>query len=133
MTIPTSTPVRAFADRLHNLERCAEEAPERTYLRANAAVNAINTAAEAVRDAFKTYGFAALGDDRARVVDAVLYWFLLTGNPDEPGLITGEGFGEAMDGPEAARVLAQATSYRDALDKCAMTQAEYDAAENSNR
>jgi hypothetical protein len=40
---------------------------------------------------------------------------MLHNNPDDGGLITGEGFGAAMDGPARERVMGQTIRERDSL------------------
>src|ERR1700724_836620 len=100
--------VRDLNNRLTNLERCVEVAPEGSYLRAADAVVAIGEAAEGIMKALRGYGFKAPGHDGLRSLEAAIYGYLLDNNPDEYGLITGEGFGEHVDGPAGERVLANA-------------------------
>lgn len=102
-------------DKLSNLERCAEDAPEGMYLRAREAADAIDEASNALRKALMDRGFVALNDDRLRAVEATIYGYMLQGNPNESELLVAEGFGEAMNGPEAERVKAQAERDRDAI------------------
>jgi len=104
-------------DRLTFLERCAEMAPEGTYQRAKDAADAINDASQGILDALRTHGFKALNDDRLRNLEAAIYGYLLEGNPDECGLITGEGFGERVDGPAGPRVMANTVRDRNALSQ----------------
>lgn len=106
---------RGLNDKLSNLERCAEEAPEGMYSRAREAADAVNEASNALRKALTDRGFVALNDDRLRAVEAVIYGYMLQGNPDETELLVAEGFGEAMNGPEAERVKAQAECDCDAI------------------
>jgi hypothetical protein len=115
MTIPTNLPVRELNQRLNNIERCAEEAPEGTYAVAKRAADAIADCANAVRYALRSHGFKMLNDDRLRTIEAAIYGYLLESNPDETGLIAGEGFGEHVDGPNGVRVKEQAIRDRDAL------------------
>lgn len=114
MTI-TNIPARELNRRLTLIERCAEEAPEGTYEVAKRAAAAIADCANAVRYALRANGFKMLNDDRLRTVEAAIYGYLLESNPDETGLIMGEGFGEHVDGPAGERVKAQAIRERDAL------------------
>lgn len=107
--------VRELNDRLTRIERCADMAPEGTYERAKQAAAAINDASNGILDALRSYDFKALNDDRLRNLEAAIYGYLLEGNPDESSLITGEGFGEHIDGPAGARVMAQAIQDRDAI------------------
>jgi len=107
--------LRHFNRRLEFIERCAEKAPEGTYQRAKDAAAAVADASHSIMDALRSRGFTALNDDRLRNLEAAIYGYLLEGNPDECGLITGEGFGEHVDGPAGARVLANTIRDRDAL------------------
>jgi hypothetical protein len=102
--------------RLGNLERCAETAPEGMYSRAREAVDTVHEASNALRRALMERGFVALNDDHLRAVEATIYGYVLQGNADEHELIVGEGFGAAMEGPAADRVLAQAERDRDAAE-----------------
>jgi hypothetical protein len=114
MTI-RNIPVREFNDRLTKLERCSECAPTGTFDRAKDAGIAVSEASEVVREVLRIHKFRAVGNDRLRILEATIYWYLTESNPDELDLITGEGFGDAMDGPAATRVLAQTIRDRDFL------------------
>lgn len=107
---------RKLNNRLGHLERCAEKAPDGTYENANAA-EAIGEAANAIRNVFRKHGFKASNNDNLRNVEVALYAYLLASNPDNNALITGEGFGEHVDGPAGERVLAQTIRDRDALSR----------------
>lgn len=114
MTI--SSHVRELNDRLSNLERCAEMAPECTYERGKEAAAAIADASNAILAAFRAHGFNAGNDDRLRNIEAALYGYLLQSNSDEiDELRVSEGFGEHVDGPAGSRVIAQAIQNREAL------------------
>ena len=115
MTI--STHLSKLNDRLTFLERCAQKAPEGTYQRAKEAAEAVSEASQGIMDALRARGFKALNDDRLRNLEAAIYGYLLEGNPNECGLVTGEGFGEHVDGPAGARVLASTSCDRDALSQ----------------
>ncbi len=117
MTIPTSTPVRALNERLGNLETCADQAPERTFEQSKRAVEAVHECSNAILREIRARGFRALNDDRLRCLEAVLYGYLLEGNPDAGDLIAGEGFGAAMDGPARERVLAGILRDRDFIEQ----------------
>lgn len=106
---------RELNSRLTYLERCAEIAPEGTYNRAKDAAQAINDASQGILDSLRRYGFKVHNDDRLRDLEAQIYGYLVTANPEEYGLITAEGFGEHVDGPAGGRVLAQVTRDRDSL------------------
>ena len=106
---------RTMNDRLRNLERCAEYAPEGTYEQVKKAVNAIHEAADDMRLTFNQAGLLAMADDRLRNFEVAMYEYMLACNPDANELLTGEGFGKAMTGPSRFRVMAQAASDRDFL------------------
>jgi len=110
-----SAHLRGLNDRLTFIERCAEVAPARTYQRAKDAAGAINDASQGILDALRAHGFKALNDDRLRNLEAAIYGYLLEGNPDEYGLMTGEGFGEHVDGPAGGRVMSDTIRDRDTL------------------
>lgn len=112
-----SAHVRQFNDRLTLIERCAEKAPEGTYQRAKDAANAINDASQGILDALRAHGFKVRNDDRLRNLEAAIYGYLLEANPDESGLMTGEGFGQHIDGPAGDRILANTIRERDVLAK----------------
>ena len=63
--------IPALNRRLENLERERNPTPDQL-----AALDVINEAMESVRTVFKGNGFTALGDDRARVLEAVIFWLL---------------------------------------------------------
>lgn len=106
---------RELNRRLSLIERCAEMAPEGTYNEAKKAAQAVEEAIESVRKIFLDHGFAVNNCDSCRDLEASIYGYLLVSNPDAYGLMTGEGFGEHIDGPAKARVLANTIRDRDFL------------------
>lgn len=106
MTIPKFTPVAEYSDRLSNLEHCAQHAPKGAYEEAKRAVECMDEAIEGVRRTLREHGFKADGNDMCRTLESVIYWFLTESNPEKLGLITGEGFGEHLQGPAGERVMA---------------------------
>lgn len=122
MTIPRTLDVALAHKRLGYLERCVELAPARTYGDARKAVEAVGEAVESVRSIIKAAGFEADGSDKCRALESVIYWFLRESSPEAYGLATGEGFGEHVDGPAGARVLANATRDRDARERIVRQQ-----------
>lgn len=113
MTI--SRHVATLNKQLGFIERCAEVAPEGTYQRAKDAAAAIAEASESIMEVLRSYDFEAPGNDTLRNIEAAIYGYLRHNNPDECGLITGEGFGEHIDGPAGERILAQTVRERDEL------------------
>lgn len=113
MTI--SAHLRKLNNRLSLIERCAEIAPDGTYQRAKDAAAAVADASNGILAAFRDHGFNTLNDDRLRNLEAAIYGYLLEGNPDECGLMTGEGFGEHVDGPAGEYIMANTIRDRNAL------------------
>ncbi len=101
---------REINRRLSNLERCAEMAPKGTHREAKNAADAIANASQGILDALRDQGFKVLNDDRLRNLEVAIYAYLLEANPDNCGLMTGEGFGEHIDGPAGKRIMAQTVS-----------------------
>jgi len=98
---------RILNERLTNLQRCAEKAPEGLFKEGRDAAFAVDTAIEQVRETIRNMGFKADGCDRCRDLEASIYGFLLDSNPNHMGLIAAEGFGEHVDGPAGARITEQ--------------------------
>lgn len=107
--------VRALHDRLSHLERCSDLAPHGTYDRGKEAAAAIAGASNGIRAAFERHGFACLGDDRLRSIEAAIYGLLLESNPDESGLIVAEGFGQHVGTIPGRDLIREAAEQRDAL------------------
>lgn len=101
---------RELNERLSNLQACAENAPEGTYVRAKEAAQVIDDCAEEIFAIFKRAGFKLKGMDGFRDLEAHLYGLLREANPEEYQLDTGEGFGWAMGSDSRERVLAQTRS-----------------------
>lgn len=108
--------LREWNRRLGLIERAAEMAPDRTYEEAKAAHVAVETAMDAIEEAFRENGFKHAGDDRARNMAACLYRYLIESNPEAYGLMTAEGFGEHIDGPAGERIMAQTVANRKLFD-----------------
>lgn len=107
--------LRELHTRLSNIQRCAELAPADTYECAKSAANAIDEAIEAVRAVFREHGFEVNNNDPCRDLEAAIYGYLLISNPERYGLITGEGFGEHIDGSAGERIMANTIRDRDAF------------------
>jgi hypothetical protein len=106
---------RELNERLCNLERCAELAPEGTYVRSKEAVDTVRAAMDAIEAVFKDANFNVDHCDGARDLEATLYGYLLANNPEEYELYAAEGFGEHVDGPARERVMANTIRDRDFL------------------
>lgn len=118
MSIPRNLDVSALNNRWTHLERCADQAPDRTHIPARLIAGIVDDTANGLMVALKSYGFLANNSDALRTVEAVIYGYIRESNPEQlPGLDVSEGFGEHVAGPAGARVLAQATSDRDAFEK----------------
>lgn len=111
------THLRGVNNRLSNLERCAQLAPEGTYQVAKDVTDMIGDLSNELLRTLRSTGLRALNDDRLRNVEAAIYAYVLESNPNESGLATGEGFGEHVDGPQGDRILADAVRNWDFLAK----------------
>lgn len=101
--------------RYSRLRRCAEVAPVGTYADVKDACEAIGDAADCIITTLRAHGFKLGRTDTLYGIEAAIYGYLLEGNPNAFGLITGEGFGEHVDGPAGKRILAQLVRDRDSL------------------
>lgn len=97
---------REMNEALGNLEECAREAPAGCYEEAKAVVELIDEAARELMSSIRALGLKAPGDDSMRNVEVALYAYIRNANPEAYGLMTGEGFGEHMQGPARERVMA---------------------------
>lgn len=113
MTIRSIIDPRALNRRLNLLERCAEKAPPETYEEARELRDLIAETMDTFMAGALRLGLKAPGDDTAREVEAVLYGYIREANPIMSAVI--EGFGEHVDGPAGARVIAGAARDRLAL------------------
>jgi hypothetical protein len=115
-TMSIASHVAQLNDRLTKVERAAEQTPAGTFMRTKDVAAAVGDASNAVMAAFKAHGFTALNNDRLREVEAMVFGYLLAGNPgvhDELAAV--EGFADAMDGPAGERVRAQLIRDREVL------------------
>lgn len=113
MTIRTTIGVRALNDKLNLIDACAENAPEGTYDEAKQVREIIGDMADEFMRRLQTIGLDTPNCDQIREVEAVMYGYVRDANPLV--VATAEGFGEAMDGPARANVIAGATRDRDFL------------------
>lgn len=108
--------VSGLNDTFTRIERAAEEAPEGTFEQTKRVAEAVGDASKAVMAALRDHDLVALNGDKLREVEAMIFGYLVAGNPlvaDE--LAAAEGFAEALDGPAAQRVRDQLVRDRDAL------------------
>jgi hypothetical protein len=98
-----------------NFRRCAEEAPDRTYVEAKQVNQLIgDTADQLIKDAL-AIGLKPDVCDKIYEVEVRIYDYLR--QSADNGLFAGaEGFGAALNGPAAERVMEGAIRDRDALD-----------------
>lgn len=108
---------RTLNDRLGHLETCADKAPEGMYVREKNLVATIQEAADTLRSNVRALGFVGCNNDHLRNLECAIYEYILASNPDDSGLLVAEGFGQHLNGPAGARVLAQAIRDRDAMEK----------------
>lgn len=113
MTIRSHLNPQKLNEKLQFLEACAENAPAGTYEDAKALRRLIGASVDNLIRDLKAAGYDTPNCDQAREVEAVIYGYVRDANPLE--VATAEGFGEAMSGPAAERVISQATRDRDAL------------------
>jgi hypothetical protein len=114
MTIRSCINARALNERWTKIERAIECAPEGTFEHTKAVAEIVTETANSLIKASAAAGLKVNNSDQLREVEAVVYGWIV--DAQEPGeLIAAEGFGEAMDGPAAARVLAGITRDRDFL------------------
>lgn len=107
---------RGLSEKLCNLQRCSEMAPEGTYIFAKRAAQAVDESIEMVRSIIREAGFVANGTDHCRNLEVAIYAFLRASNPQsESEFIVSEGFGEHVDGPAGRRVMEGAIADRDCL------------------
>ena len=107
---------RAMNDRLTNLERCAEIAPDRTHEDAKAVARIVGDLSNMILRTVRDGGLVANNSDGLRNLEAAIYGYIVASNPGAAFLTAAEGFGEHVDGPAGARVLAQAIRDRNALE-----------------
>lgn len=117
MTIRTHIDLHRWSDRLADLERCAEEAPERTYQRAKDVAELLGDIVDDALTRISAAGFKTDNCDGAREVHALLYAWLVEANPDCNDLLVAEGFGEHLLGPARERILQAAIDDRDFLER----------------
>jgi hypothetical protein len=116
MTIRKSINASKLNDQLGNLDCCARRAPARTYDEAKKVSSLVSDIADHIMAEIRCAGLVANGDDRMREVEAVIYGYIKSCNPDSYGLIAGEGFGEYLSGPAGGRVMAQCIRDRDFIE-----------------
>jgi hypothetical protein len=107
MTVRKSINASELNSQLSNLDYCARYAPARTYDEAKKISALVSDIADRIMAEIRCAGLIANGDDRMREVEAVIYGYIKSCNPDSYGLITGEGFGEHLSGPAGDRVMAR--------------------------
>lgn len=95
----------------HNFERCAEVAPRGAYEQAKEIRQLIGDACDNLIRDLRATGMKADNCDRIRKVELAMYAYVKESNPDDGVFAVSEGFGSAMDGPAAERVMEQ--TFRD--------------------
>lgn len=106
----------AMNNRLTKLERCAEMAPEGSYVAAKEIAELVVDASNFVLRGLRALGHLADNSDRLRDLEAAIYGYIIDSNRNNDSfLIAAEGFGEHVDGPAGARVLGAAVKDRDFL------------------
>lgn len=108
MTILRQINPAAMSHKLSNLEACADAAPDGSYDTAKAVCALVSDTADDLMTALNELGLAADGCDAARTLEACIYHYIVESNPRAGDLVAGEGFGQALNGPAAERIVAQA-------------------------
>jgi hypothetical protein len=116
MTIRKSINASELNGQLSNLDCCARHAPARTYDEAKKVSALVSDIADHIMTEIRCAGLIANSDDRMREVEAAIYGYIKSCNPDSYDLITGEGFGEHLHGPAGGRVMAQCIRDRDFIE-----------------
>ena len=105
----------ALNKQLEHFKRCADEAPQGMYTEARALNVVIGDACDGLMRELRALGLKADSCDLIYHVEATIYDYVKQSNPESSMFAVAEGFGAAMDGPAANRVLAQAQRDRDFL------------------
>ena len=107
---------RTTAERLANLEACAEYAPEGTYVDARAVAAFISDFGDRLPADVRALGLRADNSDHCRNAEIAIYAYILASNPSHTTLATAEAFGAHCADPELRRrLVATATRDRDQL------------------
>lgn len=100
---------------LANFKRCADEAPEGTYVDAKALNEVIGDSCDDLIKAVRALGLKADTCDLIYQVEATIYDYVKRSNPESSMFAVSEGFGKGLDSPARDRVLPQTISDRDFL------------------
>lgn len=109
---------REAVDKYRNLLRCVEYAPEGTYTFASDVQGAVQSATCSMQGELRELDMdAGFGNDAILDIEASIYAHIKRCNPERADqFAVCEGFGEAMNGPAAERVRAQAARDRASLE-----------------
>lgn len=114
MTIPRTINMEALNERLGNMDNCAQYAPTRTFERAKTAHGIIGEALDDLIKRLAAEGFDVCNCDGVRQVEAVMYGWVVTSDPET--FLVAEGFGSAMDTEAKDRVIANMKRDRDFIE-----------------
>lgn len=96
-------------------KRCDQEAPEGLHTQAKVLNELIGDTCDEFMRHLRDMGLRANSSDLIYQVEAALYDYVKRSNPEHSLFPVAEGFGAAVDGPAAARVLANVKRDLDAL------------------
>lgn len=100
---------------LSNFRACVEDAPAGTYEDAKALGKTIDATCATLIQDIRSLGLKADTCDLIFAVEAAIYNYVATSNPESGLFPTAEGFGSAMSTLARERVIASAERDRDSL------------------
>lgn len=118
MSIPTNFAIRYVHQRLQFLRNWALHAPQDSFELTKNITAAMEETMNSMFTIFRTRGINLLGDDRAEMVEAMIYHLVKESLQYDDELVQAEGFGAwSMAGPEERKLcVAIATAQRDVLE-----------------
>ena len=101
---------REAIDELMNFKACAENAPEGAYEDCKQLERLIGDHMDLLMAELREIGLLAANDDRILALEATVYQYVKSSNPEAWFIHTAEGFGWAMHTEARERVIAQAAA-----------------------
>lgn len=102
--------------------QCADEAPEGCYESAKALHALISATMASLMESVRSHGLQVDTCDRAFELEAAIYGYVRSSNPDATVFPTAEGFGRSLNGPARERVLENAIAGRNLLRRASGAQ-----------
>lgn len=106
---------------LLNFRACVDDAPAGTYEDAKALGKIIGASCESLIKDIRSLGLKADTCDLIFAVEAAIYNYAASSNPESSLFPTAEGFGAAMSTPQRERIIAAAENDRDSLASAVST------------